>query len=156
MHAPKKLTSYSASAILIFLILFLSSVYASDQTLKKNLKTLGDEYFLLLFTTIYVPPEIVEVEFFDNGTFTLTSDYWDGTVTGTYGKNRFFLNGKGSTGIYYDMKFEELVEISYAFTSLPLINLRRFFMLGTGARKFTFPQSDNTLSESFFFLGPGI
>ena len=155
MSLIKNKTAFSIIvSIIIILFLYLPSAHASDRTPLNTFSTINKEYYVVLFGFVFFLPEIVELDFSDNGTFSLTSDLWDEPANGTYDKNTFLIKGAGTTGIFYDLDFEEMIEIQYSFSGLP-IGLRDFYVIGTGTRKFTFLKESKTVSENFIFTGPG-
>ncbi len=111
------------------------------------------DYYIVLIGFVFFLPEIVELHFSDNGTFSLKSDLWDQAAVGTYENNILLLKGNGTTGNFYDVDFDEYIEMNYNFTSHPL-GLRDFFMMGIGSREITLENGDPIL-EPFIFEGPG-
>jgi hypothetical protein len=111
-------------------------------------------YFLYLFGFVFFLPEIVELDFGEDGTFSLSSDLWVEPTQGTYEENIFIVKGNGTTGIFFDPDFEEEIEIEYRFIGMPL-GLRDVFILGIGSREFTFFEDDFKVPENFIFVGPG-
>ena len=109
-------------------------------------------YHVLLMGIKLRLPEIDNLVLADNGTFTLVSDSWDATVSGTYKKKAKLIEGSGRTGIFYDEDWNELMDISYAFKGYRA-GLRGFFIIGSGSRKYEYTEDDSSASESIIFLG---
>jgi hypothetical protein len=137
------------SCIVSFSILFSSSSHAAGL----NPDSYKAKYYVILFGFVFFLPEIVELDFSDNGTFSLSSDLWDEPAEGTYEKNSLLLKGEGTTGKFFDVDFEEEIEISYDFVGLP-IGLRGVFMMGIGSRDLIF-EDGLEIPEPFIFEGFG-
>jgi len=142
------------SCIVALSILFSSYSHAAG--FNNNLyesESYVDKYFIVLLGFVFFLPEIVELDLPDNGTFSLSSDLWDEPAKGTYEKNSLLLKGEGRTGKFFDVDFEEEIEISYDFVGLP-IGLRGVFMMGIGSRDLIF-EDGLEIPEPFIFEGFG-
>jgi len=150
----KKIISGAAGAAL--LCLFCITAHAADirPARIKSAATLEKNYFLLLFGFKFLLPEVVTLDFNDNGTFSLSSDLFDAPATGNYKKGLFLINGRGSTGMFYDVDFQEQISIDYTLTALS-IGFRAFYLMGIGKREFTFFSDGFKVIETFIFQGPG-
>ncbi|MCX8042712.1 MAG: hypothetical protein N3B18_01135 [Desulfobacterota bacterium] len=115
---------------------------------------LDKDYFLLLFGFKFLLPEFVTLDLNDNGTFSLSSDLFDAPAKGNYNRGICFVKGNASTGIFYDVDFEEQIVIDYTIVGLP-IGLRAFYLMGIGKREFTFLSDNFKIVETFIFQGPG-
>ena len=111
-------------------------------------------YFVLLFGFKFLLPEVVTLDFNDNGTFSLSSDLFVAPAKGTYNRGLLFIKGKGETGVFYDVDFEEQISIDYTLVAMP-IGLRAFYLMGIGKREFTFISDGFKVIETFIFQGPG-
>ena len=154
MISSKNKSLYFILGCCFFLLISASRTHAFDSNYYNINRTINNEYYILLFGFVFFLPEIVELDLADNGTFSLSSDLFDEPAQGTYQNNILLLRGEGTTGTFFDVDFEEEVEISYNFTSLP-IGLRGFFMLGVGSRKFVF-EDGVEVQEPFIFEGPSM
>jgi len=140
-----------------FCMICSASAYAAGAAsgLYKAKGSTDRNYFLILFGFRFLLPEVVNLDFNDNGTFSLSSDLFDMPAEGSYNKNLLMVKGQGSTGKFYDIDFEEDIRIDYTIVGLP-IGLQGFYLMGVGKRDFTFYADDFSITETFIFQGPGL
>lgn len=148
------------SIIISFLILLFSSSHTASLTPDKyqTKAYINKEYFIILVNlniNIFLMTEIVELNFSNDGTFSLKSDLFDEPAYGTYEKNFLLIKGEGETVRFIDETLGEM-EMSYDFVGLP-IGFQSFFILGNGSRDFTFIEDNETeiFTSQFIFMGPG-
>ena len=151
-----KISAAIALGLAVFFILYsipFSAARGETETLLSS-KYINKKYLMLLFVFPYPWPEFVDLTLSDNGTFSLKSDFYDVPSLGTYNKNSFVVRGTGTSVKYFDLDYDEEVQVAYEFVGLPL-GFRNFFMLGTGLRNIHFHSDNHTISENFVFEGPG-
>jgi hypothetical protein len=143
--------------ILFFIFEYGSSACTAGThaLLVTNKATIDKEYYLILFGFKFLLSEIVNLNFSDNGTFSLSSDLYDMPAQGSYDRNIVLVKGQGTTGKFYDVDFAEEINIDYTLVGLPL-GFRGFYMLGIGKRTFTFYSDGFNVTETFIFSGPGV
>ncbi len=120
----------------------------------KNKTAVDKNYFLLLFGFKWRLPEVVNLDFNDNGTFALKSDLYDAPAQGSYNKGLILIKGEGGTGKFFDIDFQEEISIDYTLVGMP-IGFQGFYIMGIGRRNFTFSSDGFTVNETFIFQGPG-
>lgn len=116
------------------------------------------EYFVLLINlspAIFLMTEIVELNFADNGTFSLKSDLFDQPALGTYQRDFLRVRAEGKTVRFIDETLGDM-EMSFILSGLPL-GFSGFFINGIGTRDFTFYEDNATtvFTSSFIYFGPG-
>jgi len=120
----------------------------------KNKASVDKNYFLLLFGFKFLLPEVVTLDFNDNGTFALKSDLYDAPAQGSYDKGLILIKGEGATGKFFDVDFQEEISIDYTLVGMP-IGFQGFYIMGIGKRDFTFYSDGFNVTETFIFQGPG-
>jgi len=145
------------STLAALLMLYATAAHASGAyaSLYKYKASVDKDYFLILLGFRFLLPEVVNLAFNDNNTFSLASDLYDVSARGTYDKNILLIKGSGSTETFYDVDFKEEVKIDYTLVCLP-IGFRGFYMMGIGQRDYTFISDGFNITEGFIFQGPGL
>jgi hypothetical protein len=144
------------AGVLALVVLCAAPLHAagSRAALFKNKAVVDKNYFLLLFGFKFLLPEVVNLDFNDNGTFALNSDLYDAPARGSYDKGLILIRGEGATGRFYDVDFQEEISIDYSLVGMP-IGFQGFYIMGIGKRDFTFYSDGFSVSETFIFQGPG-